>query len=194
MSQLSKKMQVSRTIVLIIIATLGGLCIANAQVVSFPEDDINTQFGVFVDPTFTDKGEQFGVFATMVMHWGYVGASASNYSNLNGIGYSDLVGELGVNFHLFQFEPVRYYAGFRGGRLWRDAGGYPLAGGVVGFDWRVSRRDAEVDVFVGIKLWTDYREDQKNQFYGDSDAYERGFITNNPLLQENGAFTVSFSF
>lgn len=177
-----------------IILTLAFCSFANAQFITVPEDDINTQFGIFVDPTFTDKGAQIGAFATMVMNWGYVGASFSNYNNLNGIGYTDLAGELGLNWHLFNFEPVRYYAGFRGGTLWRGTSPYPLVGGVVGFDWRVSARWADVDVYIGVKLWTDYREDQKAQFYGDYDAYERGLITNNPLLQENGAITLSFSF
>jgi len=105
----------------------------NAQIITVPEDDINTQFGVFVDPTLTDKGVQFGVFAVMVMNWGYVGASASTYPELGGVGYSDLVGELGLICHLFGFEPVRYYGGFRLGRIWREAGGgYNLAGGALG--------------------------------------------------------------
>lgn len=169
-------------------------CLCNAQFITVPEDDINTQFGFFIDPTFTDKGAQLGAFATMVMNWGYVGASVSNYNNLNKIGYSDLVGELGLNCHLFNFEPVRYYGGFRLGVLWRSKYSYPLAGAVIGFDWRVTRRDAPVDIYLGVKLWSDYREDQKNQFFGDSDAYKRGLVTNNPLIQENGAFCASFSF
>jgi hypothetical protein len=165
-----------------------------AQFITFPEDDINTQFGIFIDPTLTDKGAQIGGFATMVMKWGFIGASASTYPKLGGVGYRDLVGELGLNWHLMEFEPVRYFAGFRLGRLWREKGGYELAGGLIGFDWRVTRRDAEVDVYFGVRFWADYREDQKDGRYGDSDAYERGLITNNPMIQENGAFTVSFNF
>lgn len=167
---------------------------AKAQFITVPEDDINTQFGIYIDPTFTDKGAQIGVFATMVMNFGYVGFSASNYNDLNDVGYTDLSGEIGLNFHLFRFEPVRYYTGFRLGTIWREKNPFPLVGGVIGFDYRVSREYASVKMYLGVKLWTDYREDQKNQFYGDSDGYKRGFITNNPLLQENGAVTVSFSF
>jgi len=168
--------------------------VSNAQFITVPEDDINTQFGFFVDPTLTDKGAQIGVLATMVMEWGFVGATASNYNNLNGVGYSDLVGELGFNGHFGGFEPIRSFAGLRLGCLWRGSDSYGVAGGVIGFDWRLTRPDAEVDVYVGVRLWTDYREDQKDRFYGDSNAYERGLVTNNPLLQENGVFVVSFSF
>lgn len=167
---------------------------SQAQFITVPEDDINTQFGLFVDPTFTDAGYQIGIFATMVMNWGYIGVSASDYDGLGGVGYTDLVGELGLNGHFGGFEPIRAYAGFRLGYLWRGSNMFPLVGGVVGFDWRVSKHDAEVDVYLGFKLWTDYRADQTKQFFGDYDAYERGLITNNPLLQENGAFLISFSF
>lgn len=167
----------------------------NAQFITVPEDDINTQFGFFVDPTFTDNGAQIGAFATMVMNWGFVGVSSSTYPKLGDVGYSDLVGELGLNFHLGGFEQVRYFTGFRLGRLWRGAGeGFNLTGGLVGFDWRVSRRNAEVDVYLGLRFWADYREDQEDRAYGDSKAYKRGLITNNPLIQENGGFSVSFSF
>jgi hypothetical protein len=179
----------------ILLLLLTAPLLMQSQILTVPEDDINVQFGFYVDPTLTDKGAQIGAFATMVMNWGFVGVSTSTYPKLGGVGYRDLVGELGLNWHLFEFEPVRYFAGFRLGRLWREkGGGYELAGGLIGFDWRVTRRDAPVDVFLGLRFWADYREDQKNRAYGDSDAYKRGLITNNPLIQENGAFSVSFSF
>ena len=182
----------SKALILLIFVYFVGsfLFRCGAQIITVPEDDINTQFGVFVDPTFTDAGAQFGVFAVMVMNWGYVGASFSNYNNLNGVGYSDLVGSMGLNRHLFEFEPLRYYGGFRIGTLWRGAGnGFPLVGGELGADWRITR-----GFYLGVKLWTDYREDQKNTAFGDSGAYKRGLVTNNPLLQENGALTLSVSF
>lgn len=165
----------------------------HSQIISFPNED-RLQIGIWTDPTFTDKGAQFGVDATGVMRWGFVGASLSNYSNLGNVGYTDLVGQLGVNFHLANFEPVRYYIGARLGYMWRGNGGYPLAGGLAGFDICLSKYYAKVKLYVGLKFWTDYREDQEAGRYGDVDAYKPGLITNNPLLQENGAGVISISF
>ncbi len=170
---------------------------ANAQFITVPEDDINTQFGIFIDPTLTDSGAQIGAFATMVMNWGYAEASISIYddADVERIAYTDLVAELGLNGHFGGYEPIRAYAGFRIGFINRDnKNTYPMAGGSIGFDWRVSARWSKVGVYVGAKLWTDYREDQKDEFFGSAKKYKRGFITNNPLLQENGALRVSFSF
>jgi hypothetical protein len=167
---------------------------SNAQFITTPEDDINTQFGFFIDPTLTDKGSQFGIFMTAVMHWGYVGVSASTYPNLGEVGYTDLVGELGLNGHLGGYEPIRSYAGFRLGHYWRGDSSFPLAGGVVGFDWRVTKINSEIDVYFGLKLWADYREGQKDKWFGSAEKYKRGLVTNNPLLQENGALVISFSF
>lgn len=162
----------------------------DAQFLTTPKDDINTQFGFFVDPTFTDAGFQFGAFTTLVMHWGYIEVSASTYPKLGGVGYTDLVAGLGVNGHFGGFEPIRSYAGLRLGRIWREAGGgYNLAGGAIGIDWEILD-----NFFIGVMLFTDYREDQANRAYGDSDAYKRGLVTNNPLLQENGVFKLSISF
>lgn len=168
-----------------------------AQFITVPEDDINTQFGISIDPTLTDSGAQIGVFSTLVMNWGYVEAGFSSYIDPDPerIAYRDLVGELGLNCHLGGFEPIRYFVGFRLGFITRDnRDTYPMTGGAIGFDWRVSRRNADVDFFIGVKLWTDYREDQKDQFYGSAAKYERGLLTDNPLLQENGALRLSFSF
>jgi hypothetical protein len=168
-----------------------------AQFITAPEDDINTQFGVIADPTVTDSGAQVGVFATLVMNWGYIEAGFSVYSDPDPerVPYRDLVGELGLNCHLGGFEPIRYFGGFRLGYITRDNEyTYPMFGAAIGFDWRVTREDSPVDIYVGVKLWTDYREDQKDQFYGSAEKYERGLVTNNPLLQENGGLRLSFSF
>jgi hypothetical protein len=146
----------------------------------------HTQIGFWVDPTVTDKGFQLGVEIQKIMHWGFVGVSLSHYEALDP-NYTDIVGFGGINFNLFAYEPVRYYGGIRAGALFRGSSFYPLVGIVAGFDWEVLP-----GVLLGLRGWIDHREDQKAQFYGDYSAYKRGWITDNPLLQENGAIVVSF--
>lgn len=127
------------------------------------------------------------------MHWGFASASVSTYDDVTkDVGYADLVGTLGINWNFNKFNGIRYYAGFRGGFIRRKSpefgkSTYPMVGGVIGVDFNLTRRMFDAGVMIGFRLWTDYREDQKNQFYGDSDGYKRGLLTNNPLLQENGA-------
>lgn len=149
-----------------------------------------TQASFWVDPVAWHKegGPQIGLEITKVMRWGWVSASLSHFEALEP-DYTDAVGSGGINFHLFGYDPVRYYAGIRLGFLWRAGNPYPLAGSVMGFDWKIIG-----DLSLGLRAWIDYREDQKNQFYGDSDGYEPGLITNNPLLQENGAIVVTIKF
>lgn len=147
-----------------------------------------TQASIWVDPTVTDKGFQIGIDLQKVMRWGFVGASASYYEALEP-NYADIVGFGGINFNLLHFEPVRYYGGLRAGALFREGNPYPLVGIIAGFDWEVAK-----GFLIGLRGWIDYREDQKPQFYGDYSAYKKGWITNNPLLQENGAVVVSFSW
>lgn len=154
-----------------------------------------TQASVWVDTgTFGNGGApQIGADIQKIMRWGWISVSLSHYQALEP-NYTDVVVSGGVNFHLFNFDPVRYYAGPRLGYITREGHWYPMAGGVAGFDWRISRPSAATKLHIGARLWIDYREDQKNQFYGDSDAYERGLVTNNPLLQENGAIVFSISW
>lgn len=155
-----------------------------------------TQFSIWVDPTLTDNGFQTGIELTKIMHWGFASVSTSVYDGLD-VRYVDAVGTLGINFHLFDNDVIRYYGGLRLGRIWRGYkgdGSYPLAGGVIGADIRLSKFYTETQFHIGVRLWTDYREDQKAQFYGDYDAYKPGVITNNPLLQENGAIVLSISW
>ncbi len=174
----------------IIFFVMIGFNICQAQFV----DKEYTQFGLWNDPvvTFKEGSPQFGIDITKVMLWGWASLSLSHAALTPG--YTDIVGSGGLNFHLLKFEPVRYYAGPRMGFLFRDGRGFPLVGGVIGFDWRLSRWNAKTKFHIGPRLYLDYREDQKNDFYGDSDAYEPGLITNNPLLQENGAIVLSWSW
>jgi len=163
--------------------------IANAQFI----DEDYTQISVFVDPTIADNGFQIGGEIQEIMHWGYASLGASAYNGFQE-SYVDLIGTLGFNFNLFHNNTIRYYSGGRLGLIWRETSPFPMVGGAIGFDVRVSKFYSKTQIHIGTRLWTDYREDQKNQFYGDSSGYEKGLITNNPLLQENGAIVVSMSW
>lgn len=153
-----------------------------------------TQMSIWTEPTaWEDSGAQFGVEIKKVMLWGWVSASFSHYSSLDP-SYTDLVGAGGVNFNMLGYDQVVYYAGMRLGPMWRETSPYPMVGGIVGFDWRLSRKYSSTKFHVGIKAWIDYREDQKEQFFGDYQTYEPGLVTNNPLLVENGAVALSWSW
>lgn len=163
--------------------------IVNAQFI----DKDYTQVSVFMDPTITDNGYQIGGELQKIMHWGYVSIGATKYNGFE-VSYTDVVGTLGLNFNLFNNKVIRYYSGLRLGLIWRETNPFPMVGGVVGCDIRLSKFYANTKFHIGVRLWTDYREDQKNQFYGDSSGYKKGWVTNNPLLQENGAIVLSMSW
>lgn len=164
--------------------------------ISYPEDDIRTQFYNLIDPTLTDEGFQTGFGAVMIMEWGFVGAETTMYQTKNlshQDKYKDIVLFLGLNWHHFDYEPIRFYAGIRGGSVIRDTT-YGLVGIMVGFDYRIIKAPNGFQMHLGGRLWIDRRNDQEDRAYGDSSAYKKGLITNNPLLQENGALLISLSF
>ncbi|SFB91841.1 hypothetical protein SAMN04489722_101259 [Algibacter lectus] len=163
--------------------------IANAQFI----DKDYTQISVVFDPTITDNGFQIGGEIQKIMHWGYTSIGASTYKGFD-VSYTDLIGTFGINFNLFNNDVVRYYSGFRLGLIWRETTPFPAVGGALGFDIKLSKFYSKIQFYLGMRLWTDYREDQKNHFYGDSSGYKRGLITNNALLQENGAIVLSMSW
>ncbi|GAA3651559.1 hypothetical protein [Flavivirga jejuensis] len=171
-------------LLLVIVST-----IANAQFI----DKDYTQVSVFIDPTITDNGFQIGGEIQKIMHWGYASIGASTYNGFE-VAYTDLIGTIGINFNLFNNNVVRYYSGFRMGLIWRETNPFPMVGGALGFDMRLSKFYSKTQFHIGLRLWTDFREDQKDQFYGDSNGYKKGLITNNPLLQENGAIVLSMSW
>ena len=162
---------------------------SQAQIIQFGQKEY-PKASVWVDPvgSANEDGLHVGVDIQMTMNWGWVGGSISNFSALNG-GYTDLVGSGGINLTLFRYTNINYYTGPRLGVIFREGNPFPLIGGTAGFDIRVSN-----SLLVGLRAWADYRADQANQFYGDSDGYTPGFITNSPLIQENGAIVISFSW
>lgn len=175
---------------ILILAFIALCSTVNAQFI----DKQYTQISVYADPVATHKenGLYIGAEITKVMYGFYASLSISHFEALNP-NYTDIVSTMGVNFNLFHFDNVRYYAGLRTGVILRE-GPFGMFGGTAGFDFRISSHLAETQLHIGPRFYIDYREDQKNKFYGDSDGYERGVITNNPLLQENGAIVLTISW
>ena len=151
---------------------------------------LNTDEEAFVtlwaDPTFTDSGFQVGAEIKKEMNWFYVSAGVSYYESLNP-SYTDLVATIGVAGHP-GIEKITLYLGQRLGALYRASDPYGLYGWIFEVTYKINEW-----ISAGARVWIDYREDQKNEFYGDSGGYERGLITNSTLLQENGAIEIIFS-
>lgn len=146
-------------------------------------NDEDLTASVFVDPTFTDEGFQFGIQVRKELIWGWVGIEASHYGSLNPP-YTDIVGSGGM---ALEFKPVSILLGPRAGVMYRGQSPYPLIGLISIFEIQIIE-----NVRVGFRLWVDHREDQKDQFYGDSDAYTPGLIFTGPLAQENGAAVLTW--
>lgn len=146
--------------------------------------DENAYVYSFLDPTFTDNGFQLGVGIKKNMNGFWASGELSNYfsQKRDRVGYTDLVGSFGMAINLFDYEPITYYAGARLGPVFRDGILHALAGGVLEFNVKVYR-----DISIGLRYWADYRTDQDNNAYGDSDAYDGGILIDNPMIQENVA-------
>jgi len=151
-------------------------------------DKEDAQIIAWLDPTFTDAGIHIGVEVNKQLLWGWVSLGVSHYEALNP-SYTDLIGSGGFNFTMFEKQTIRIYTGPRIGVSYRDGNPYPLVGGVLGFEV-----DFGNGFTGGLRGWIDWREDQKDEFFGDEDAYKPGLITDHPLLQENGAIVFGFKF
>lgn len=138
---------------------------------SIMNNDENTFLSGFVDPTFTDRGAQYGISLTKEVLWGYIETSASVYPELQPT-YFDLVfsGGLAIEKNRFTF-----HTGPRAGMELRGGGPFLM----LGYQARLLFQITE-HIYIGGKLWIDYRYSQDSQFYGNGD-----------MLRENGAFYVA---
>jgi len=159
-------------------------------------DEEYTQMGLWLDPVVSNKngGPQIGIEIQKVMLWGFAGVSASHLEYLEP-NYSDIVGFGGINFHMLNYDPVRYCMGPRIGIAFREQNAYPLVGLQAGFDWRLNKPESKANVYLGARFWVDHREDKEDQFYGDTEGYKSNLIFKGPLSQESGAliFYVSWN-
>ena len=142
-----------------------------AESSSIMNNDENTFLSAFVDPTFTDRGAQYGISLTKEVLWGYIETSASVYPELEPT-YLDLVfsGGLAIEKNRFTF-----HTGPRAGMELRGGGPFLM----LGYQARLLFQITE-HIYIGGKLWLDYRYSQDSQFYGSGD-----------MRRVNGAFYVA---
>lgn len=155
---------------LLICMTL-SLTAQDAESTSIMNKDENTFLSAFIDPTFTDRGAQYGITLTKEVLWGYIETSASVYPELEPT-YFDLVfsGGLAIEKNRFTF-----HTGPRAGMELRGGGPFLM----LGYQGRLLFRLTE-NIYIGGKLWLDYRYSQDKEWLGNGD-----------MLRENGAFIIS---
>ena len=146
-------------------------------------DDTDMNLYAFVDPTFTDDGEQYGIGFKKEFRFFYVGVEVSTYQALEP-SYTDAIFMLGTTINLKRFDIT---GGGRIGLVKRKGNPtpLPLMGLEVSFLYHITNK-----LSAGFRFWVDERQDQKDEFYGDSDTYDSGIIFTNELSQENGAFII----
>lgn len=170
------------TILLLVFLLINSLSIiAQAEKQTLFNNDEEFFGSVFIDPTFTDPGFQYGVEVLKEMQWFFVAAAVSQYPELED-GYTDLNFTVGMVMNFFHNQNLTIYSGAGGGANFR--GGDPYGMMHLSLKLHLKIKD---NVYLGLKFWVDHREDQKDEFYGDSDGHKKGLIFKGPLSQENGA-------
>ena len=153
--------------------------------VGFNQD---TDFNIytFLDPTLTDDGVQIGIGFKKEFNWFFVGTEFSTYQKLNP-SYYDAMAVVGTTINIKRFDII---GAFRYGLIFREGNGtpFPMVGIELSFVYHVTDK-----ISLGARLGVDHREDQENQFFGDSDAHEPGLIFTGKLSQENGAFLLIYT-
>ena len=168
---------------LIIVAVILGINSTQAQSFFKWNDNEETFISLRLDPTFDDKGFQIGAEITKELLWGWVSMGISHYEELTP-SYTDIVGSGGINFHLFNTDAVKYYAGTRIGTLLREGNPFPLVGFVVGIDIKLFD-----NISLGLRAFPDYRGDQAKPMYGGK---KDNLIWNNDNVVENGEILLTF--
>lgn len=139
--------------------------------ISVVNNDENTFLSFFIDPTFKDRGAQYGVTITKEVLYGYIEASASVYPQLEP-SYFDLVFSGGL---ALEKGIATFHTGPRAGMELRGGGPFVL----FGYQGRLLFRITP-NIYLGGKVWLDYRYSQDDQFYGTGD-----------MIRENAAFVLS---
>ena len=137
-------------------------------------DSEERYFSTWVDPTFTDKGEQFGVSFTMASKNGMFSEySISHYSALEP-SYTDLVVTWGG---LLEIGKLNVLAGIRFGLIYREAFRdnednkkfrlYGLGGVMTRFQFPLY----DDKLFVGVQFHLDARMDLSNNFVRENSSF-----------------------
>jgi hypothetical protein len=159
---------------------------------------INIQYNLFIDPFGTAPngrgGRQVGFEFTAIMGGVYVAPSISIFPQLED-GYVDLVGTVGMNWHMFRTTAIRYYTGLRIGFEFRgEFTPHPMLGASLGADLKIITFKDGTSLFIGGEVWVDHRASQADQFYGDSTGYDGGVIFTNSQTKENGKIKIGVRF
>ena len=130
-------------------------------------------FSTWIDPTFTDKGEQIGITYTMVSNWMFAEYSVSHYSTLKP-SYTDLVVTWGG---AFKWGKLDFYTGVRIGLIYRETwqdnedktrfGLYGLGGVMTRFQYPVY----EDKLYIGVQFHLDARMDLSNDFVRQNSSF-----------------------
>jgi hypothetical protein len=160
----------------------------NNQTLNSPRT-IRVQHNLFVDPLGKAPngrgGRHFGYEFTAIMGGIYVAPSISWFPQLED-GYMDIVGTVGINWHMFRTTLIRYYSGFRMGGEWRETKvPHPILGFSLGADIKIYTFPNDSSIHLGAEVWSDWRASQHPQFYGGSDGNIR---------RDNGKLKVGFRF
>lgn len=152
------------TLLLIILFALFCIKKATGQI-KFNADEEHFA-SAFVDPTFSDKGFQFGVSYLMEYNSVYSEYSISHYNALEP-SYTDLVVGYGVVLNIGKAD---LYTGGRIGFVYREKDNFAyLFGGSIRLQYPITDK-----IHLGLQGWLDMRSDLGND-----------------LIRENGAIFLS---
>lgn len=142
----------------IVIFLLFQYCNAQLQ---FSNGDENYISG-FVDPTFTDKGFQFGLTYTMKSDIVFAEYSISYYNALEP-SYTDFTVTYGLALEIGKLDIL---TGARLGFIWREQDDFAfLTGGSMRLQYPVTD-----NIYIGVQGWIDMRTDIGNDFIRENGA------------------------
>jgi len=142
-------------IIVIILLSLFAIKTATAQV-QFNQDE-DQYFSTWIDPTFSDRGEQIGITYTMEGDATFAEYSISHYSALRP-SYTDITVTYGV---VVNFGNLDLYTGARLGAIYREKDNIFALAGLMS---RIQYPVVKGKLYLGAQLWFDYRGDLTNDF------------------------------
>tara|TARA_R110000772_G_scaffold17946_3_gene50082 strand:+ start:197300 stop:197830 length:531 start_codon:yes stop_codon:yes gene_type:complete len=127
---------------------------SNMNWFQFNQDE-DAFISVWVDPTFTDGGEQYGIDFIKDFDWFRLKLGMSHYAQLTP-NYTDFVMGTGTSFHLFRTDKITYHVGGRLGLIARSGNKtpHPLMGFESGMVVNITDK-----LRVGAGIWYDKRAD-----------------------------------
>jgi len=129
----------------------------------------NSFFSVWIDPTFQDAGEQFGLTFSMDYNKTFAEYSISHYSTLDP-SYTDLVVTYGISL---DWKKLDFYTGGRLGFIYRDISTNNSGNRFAGLTGLMIRFQYPIynGLHFGLQFWLDYRGDLGNDFFRENGAF-----------------------